>query len=111
MISSAFLSLGIGLTFIGANAADSSSSSRPLTLAEEQKLQPKDEFQECANCPRIVVVPAGEFQMGTAAGETDALIKVYGFQEWFRKENPQHKVFISKPFAVGKFEVTFAQNH
>jgi formylglycine-generating enzyme required for sulfatase activity len=111
MISSAFLSLGIGLTFIGANAADSSSSARPLTSAEEQKLQPKDEFQECANCPRMVVVPVGEFQMGTAANETDALIKEYVevSEKWFRSENPQHKVFIPKPFAVGKFEVTFAE--
>jgi formylglycine-generating enzyme required for sulfatase activity len=99
MILSAFLSLGIGLTFIGADAADSSSSARPLTSAEEQKLQPKDEFQECANCPRMVVVPAGSFMMGSPEGED-------GHQS---DESPQHNVMIGQPFAVGKFAVTFAE--
>jgi formylglycine-generating enzyme required for sulfatase activity len=99
MILSTFLSLGIGLTFIGADAADSSSSARPLKSAEEQKLQPKDEFQECANCPRMVVVPAGSFMMGSPEGE----------DEHQSVESPQHRVTIAQPFVVSKFEVTFAE--
>jgi len=47
----------------------------------------------------MVVVPAGSFMMGFPEGGKD--------RERF--EGPQHRVFIAKPFAVGKFEVTFAE--
>ena len=47
----------------------------------------------------MVVVPAGEFMMGSPAGEE-------GRSD---DEGPQRKVTIAKPFAVGKFEVTFAE--
>ena len=43
----------------------------------------------------MVVVPAGEFMMGSQYGEDI--------------ERPAHMVTIPKPFAVGKFEVTFAE--
>jgi formylglycine-generating enzyme required for sulfatase activity len=46
-----------------------------------------------------VVVPAGEFMMGSPADEA---------KRW-SDEGPQHKVTIAKPFAVSKFEVTFAE--
>ena len=49
-------------------------------------------FQECPECPEMVVVPAGSFIMGSLDGDYD--------------ERPRHKVVITKPFAVGKFEVT-----
>ena len=48
-----------------------------------------DRFRDCAECPEIVVVPAGSYRMG--------------------KEGQQHEVTIAAPFAVGKYEVTFAQ--
>ena len=47
----------------------------------------------------MVVVPAGEFLMGSPTSE-----KGRG-----KDEGPQHKVTFAQPFAVGKFEVTFAQ--
>ena len=49
------------------------------------------EFQDCAFCPQMVVVPAGSFTMG---GES---------------EGPRHRVTIRQRFAVGKYEVTFAE--
>ena len=52
-------------------------------------------FRDCADCPQMVVVPAGEFLMGSNDGGGN--------------EKPLHKVTIAKPFAVGKFEVTFAE--
>jgi formylglycine-generating enzyme required for sulfatase activity len=56
-------------------------------------------FKECERCPEMVVVPAGEFKMGSAESEKDHK----------QEEGPQHKVSIAKPFAVSEFEVTFDQ--
>jgi hypothetical protein len=45
--------------------------------------------------PEMVVVPAGEFLMGSTDGDED--------------EEVVHKVVIPSPFAVGRFAVTFAE--
>jgi formylglycine-generating enzyme required for sulfatase activity len=71
----------------------------PLTLVEEQALKPKDSFKECPGCPVMVVLPAGSFLMGSPTGEV-------GHNE---AEEPHHQVTIARPFAVGKYEVTFAE--
>jgi formylglycine-generating enzyme required for sulfatase activity len=64
----------------------------------ERVLRPGDPFRECAkDCPEMVVVPAGEFMMGSPTTETGR----------YNNEDPQHKVTIAKPFAVSKFDVTF----
>ena len=73
---------------------------RPTVLTPEQEraLQPKAEFSECRNgCPTMVVVPGGKFLMGSLKGNGDSA------------EQPQHEVTISKPFAIGKYELTFAE--
>jgi formylglycine-generating enzyme required for sulfatase activity len=71
----------------------------PLTAAQEGALQAKDVFRECANCPEMVVAPAGSFTMGSPDGEEDRL----------DDEGPQHVVTIARPFAVGKVHVTVDQ--
>ena len=58
-----------------------------------------ESFQDCANCPEMVVVPAGSFVMGSPESEPERT----------SYEGPQHRVTITKPFAVGKFAVTFAE--
>jgi formylglycine-generating enzyme required for sulfatase activity/lipoprotein NlpI len=70
-----------------------------LTDPEERALKSKIGFKECENCPEMVVVPAGLFSMGSPENEA-------GRDE---DESPQHPVTISRPFAVGKFEVTVDQ--
>jgi formylglycine-generating enzyme required for sulfatase activity len=71
-----------------------------LTAAAERALKSGDSFRECAkDCPEMVVLPAGEFMMGSAADERDH----YG------NEDPLHRVTIARPLAVSKFEVTFEQ--
>jgi formylglycine-generating enzyme required for sulfatase activity len=70
-----------------------------LRSEAERALRPGDAFQECAkNCPEMIVVPAGEFMMGAPVDEQ------------FRHpgELPQHRVTITKQFAVSRFLVTFA---
>ena len=51
-------------------------------------------FRDCPECPEMVAVPAGSFRMGSPAE------KLY---------QPVHRVTIREPFAVGRFEVTFAE--
>jgi len=70
-----------------------------LKPERERALKPKDVFRECAkDCPEMIVVPAGEFLMGSRATE----------KEREDGEGPQRKVTIVKRFAVSKFDVTFA---
>jgi formylglycine-generating enzyme required for sulfatase activity len=75
---------------------------RPYVLiaAKEQALKPGDSFKECArDCPEMVVVPAGSYTMGSPTTEKGRPPNA---------ESPQHTVTISKPFAVAKYELTFA---
>jgi formylglycine-generating enzyme required for sulfatase activity len=75
---------------------------RPYVLAAqaERALKPSDTFRECAkDCPEMIVVPAGEFMMGSPGTEP-------GHRD---KEAPYHKVAHALPFAVSKFPVTFAE--
>ena len=78
---------------------------RPHVLMPEAErtLKPGDSFRECAAepgkdyCPEMIVVPTGEFMMGSPEQEK-------GHES---KEEPQHKVSIKQSFAVSRFEVTF----
>ncbi len=56
-------------------------------------------FRDCDDCPEMVVVPAGSFDMGSP--ETDP--------ERDDDESPLHRVTIAKALAVGRYEVTFAE--
>ena len=55
---------------------------------------PGETFRDCPDCVELVVVPAGEFQMGSNAKPAEA---------------PIHRVAIQKDFAIGRREVTFAE--
>ena len=56
-------------------------------------------FRDCPDCPEMVVVPAGSFQMGSPSSEV-------GRSD---NEGPVHRVTVGSPFAVGVFEVKFAE--
>ena len=56
-------------------------------------------FRDCAQCPELVVVPAGSYQMGSPADEA----------ERDADESPVHRVTLGEAFAVGVYEVTFAE--
>ncbi len=53
-------------------------------------------FKDCDGCPEMVVIPAGDFVMGSPASERGR----------DRDEGPQHPVSIRQAFALGKYEVT-----
>ena len=56
-------------------------------------------FRDCPHCPAMVVVPSGRFTMGSPSSEK-------GRDD---DEGPRHGVTIGSPFAVGVYEVTFAE--
>jgi formylglycine-generating enzyme required for sulfatase activity len=53
--------------------------------------KPGDTFHDCEGCGEMVIVPAGAFDMGSST----------------EYENPVHRVSFAKPFAIGRYEVTF----
>ena len=63
-----------------------------VTIVKGQALD--QSFKDCADCTEMVVIPAGRFQMGSP-------------KHW-ANEHPVHDVRI-KRFALGKYEVTFAE--
>jgi formylglycine-generating enzyme required for sulfatase activity len=64
---------------------------------------------------KLTLIPSGEFMMGSgeSAEETEAFFnKTYGedFQTgFFKREHPQHRVRITKPFYLGTYHVTRGQ--
>ena len=55
------------------------------------------EFRECPQCPQMLVVPAGTYEMGSPSGE--------GAND----EEHRHRVTIPEPIAIGMFEVKRAE--
>ena len=58
-----------------------------------------DTFKDCDVCPEMVVIPAGQFMMGSPSNEEGR----------YDREGPQHRVTIGQPFAVGKYEIMFQE--
>ena len=69
-------------------------------LEAPNKLQPgqvfRDSLKDGSKGPEMLVIPAGKFQMGDIQGGGD------------KSEKPVHEVIIAKPFALGKYPLTFA---
>jgi formylglycine-generating enzyme required for sulfatase activity len=75
--------------------ADPSSASSDTRVAQQgSSLEPGELFRDCESCPELVVVPPGDFVMGS--NDTPY-------------EKPEHPISIRKPFAIGRREVTFAE--
>ena len=52
-------------------------------------------FQDCTDCPQMVVIPPGQFTMGSEKNRSE--------------EKPAHRVDIADPFAIGVFEVSYQE--
>ena len=57
---------------------------------------PGSTFRDCAQCPEMVVVPSGSYEMGSPAFEK-------GRDD---DEGPVHRVTLAEPLAVGVYEIT-----
>ena len=73
------------------------SAAREARRLREKELRVGVTFRDCLECPRMVAVPSGSFMMGSRSGEGAA------------DERPRHRVTIDYRFAVGMYEVTFAE--
>ncbi len=59
--------------------------------------------------PDMVLIPAGEFIMGSDEVDRDALSKEYGFSKpLYLDEHPRRRLFL-KAFYIDRYEVTFAR--
>jgi formylglycine-generating enzyme required for sulfatase activity len=65
-----------------------------MVAGKPECLRPKDSFRDCPECPELVVVPAGSYEMGSPKSSD---------------ELPIRQILLARPFAVGKFETTFAE--
>lgn len=61
--------------------------------------EPGTSFRDCPDCPHMVVVPAGQFAMGSPGTED-------GRES---DEGPVHRVSLSRHFALGRTEVTVGE--
>ena len=67
--------------------------------ARADDVTPGKAFHDCDECPEMVVIPAGSFEMGSPAS-----VKLGN-----DNARPVHTVTIKRPFALGKTEVTRKQ--
>ena len=65
----------------------------PAAPAAQDQRKPGTVFRDCPQCPEMVALPPGIFIMGSPKGE--------------KHERPTRPVRVTKPFAIGKYEVTF----
>jgi formylglycine-generating enzyme required for sulfatase activity len=78
-------------------------------------------FRDCPDCPEMVVVPPGQFLMGSSDEDTKrdfaAIPKAAGFRalfftdrgiaKWYLPyEHPQHQVSIPLPFTMSRYPIT-----
>jgi formylglycine-generating enzyme required for sulfatase activity len=61
----------------------------------KQAVSAGDSFKDCSTCPEMVAITPEPFVMGDNKGD--------------RSERPAHRVRLSKPFAIGKYEVSVGQ--
>lgn len=92
-------------TIISGRYPYSKKVTRAETLTPPRAPQPLERFKDCADvfCQEMVVVPAGNFQMGGTDEEALSEGVNTTVASW---ERPRHLVDITKPFAMAAEEVT-----
>jgi formylglycine-generating enzyme required for sulfatase activity len=80
-------------------ASSQSDGTEVIVAGSPRCAKPGDTFNDCTDCPEMVVVPTGAFLMGPPPDEA----------ERSNAEGPLRRVLIGQALAVGKYEVTFAE--
>ncbi|MBL7699041.1 MAG: formylglycine-generating enzyme family protein [Chitinophagaceae bacterium] len=76
-----------------------------LVISSFAQFKPGQTFRDCADCPEMVVIPAGSFTMGTPASE----VEKDPFGETRLQLEGSQRVVNVQQFAVGKFDITRGQ--
>jgi formylglycine-generating enzyme required for sulfatase activity len=66
------------------------------TTMPERILEPGEYFRDCVDCPDMVVIPSGSFDMGSIDSDE-------------KDEKPDHRVILEQTFAMGRIEITKGQ--
>ncbi len=65
-------------------------------------------FRDCPDCPEMVVLPAGTFNMGSSPAEKSWAVTHGATPDSVSDESPQHSASL-RSFALGKYDVTRGQ--
>lgn len=101
-------------------AALSADDAPAYRLVDGQVVTPLQIFQECDQCPEMIVMPMGAFMMGAKRGESRNPFDMFRENATLRRrtpdeeniipaEHPRHRVEMDIPFAMGRNEITNAE--
>ena len=88
---------------------------RPKIMSDSHAVTPLEMFQDCADCPEMIVLPMGSFVMGAPLKQSEQVYLLWygpkpnGEPVGMEQEGPEHEVIIDIPIAMGRNEVTRAQ--
>ncbi len=89
-------------------------------LTDASTVTTLERFRECDQCPEMVVMPTGSFQMGATQEESRNRFDIYGENasggvrgpdalNIIPQEHPRHPVRMDIPFAISRNETTHAE--
>ena len=102
------------IAFVGlTKSAAADNAQQSYKLSNGNGVLTLDIFMECEVCPEMIVLPLGDFMMGSPLGESrnplNGGLNPQGEYELGADERPVHRVEIDLPIAMGRNEVTLNQ--
>src|SRR6266436_7374091 len=91
------------VTAFGQDTKSAADASAPAAATSERV--PGTVFRDCPDCPEMVVIPAGNFMMGSSESEKTWAASHGASPGSVSDESPQHSVSL-RSFALGKYDVT-----
>jgi len=102
------LSAGITFAMIAFGQGTKSAADASPPAVATSASAPGTVFRDCPDCPEMVVIPAGNFMMGSSEAEKTWAATHGGNAESVADESPQHNVSL-RSFALGRYDVTRAE--
>src|SRR6266566_2513094 len=93
----------LALTVFGQDTKSVADASAPAAATSGRA--PGSVFRDCPDCPEMVVIPTGNFTMGSSSAEKSWAASQVGSAEGVADGAPQHDVSMPS-FAMGKYDVT-----